>query len=103
MEAKEELKEIFRYAIYRLDNNLCTPAELDSFGDAAKTVLDLEGTIEDFSKFYGVSEGNVRATIARKMFDKPKRRVYYRFSSFQKIAPDRWRKNLSEGKSNNSQ
>jgi len=93
MAAKEELKEIFQYAIYKLDNNLCTPAEIDQFADAAKIVLNPEGEIKDFAKFYGVSEGNVRFVINKKVFDKPRRNVVlYRFRPIMKAAPDKWRK-----------
>lgn len=54
--------------------------------------LELYGTIEDMAKFYNVPESKVRNTINRKMIEKPKRRVYYRFLSFLKIVPEKWRK-----------
>lgn len=93
MEPKDELKEVFQYAIYKLDNNLCTPAEIDTFADAAKTVLNLEGEIKDFSKFYGVPEGSIRAMINMKVFDKPRRNVVlYKFRAIMKAVPEKWRK-----------
>ena len=55
--------------------------------------LNLYGTIEDLAKYYGVPESKVRNTINRKMIEKPKRRVYYRFLSFRKIVPKKWRDN----------
>lgn len=92
MDSKQELKEIFQYAIYKLDNNLCTPEEIDSCADVAKSTLDLEGTVPDIAKFYGVTEHQVRNTINRKLLSKPKRRVHYRFQDFMKIAQEKWRK-----------
>ena len=92
MDAKQELKELFQFGIYKLDNNLCTPEEIDSLADVVKQTLDLQASIPDMARFYGVSEQNVRTTINRKMFGKPSRRVYYRFIEFMKIAPERWRR-----------
>lgn len=92
MDSKQELKEILQYAIFKLDNNLCTSEEIDSCSDVAKSTLNLEGTAPDIAKFYGVTEHQVRNTINRKMLSKPRRRVYYRFQDFMKIAPEKWRK-----------
>ena len=93
MEAKDELKEIFQYAIYRLDNNLCTPEEIDSFADAAKTTLNLRGTMDDFSKFFGKTKDAVSSVIKRRMIEKPMRNVVlYDFNLFRKIVPPSWHK-----------
>ena len=96
MDAKQYLKEIFQFGIYKLDNNLCTPEEIDSIADAMKSNLDLRGTIADLAKFYGVPELNVRTTISRKMLSKPTRRVYYKFQDFINIAPEKWHKKAEE-------
>ena len=90
---KNNLSEILGYIKYKVDNDLCTPEEIESVARMAKENLELYGTIEDLAKFYGVSEPLVRSTINRKLIDKPKRRVYYRFLSFMKIAPKKWRDN----------
>lgn len=92
MDAKQHLKEIFQFGIYKLDNNLCTPEEIESVSHILQERLDLHATIEDLAKFYNVPESRVRNTINRKMIEKPKRRVYYRFNSFMKIVPEKWRK-----------
>lgn len=91
--AVRTLKEIFEFGIYKLDNNLCTPEEIDCLADAAKSTLNLQASIPDLARFFGVSEQKVRNTINRKLLDKPKRRVYYPFQSFLRIAPKKWRKN----------
>lgn len=90
---KKNISEILGYIKYKVDNDLCTPEEIESVSKMAQANLELYGTIEDLSKFYGVSEGNIRSTINRKLLDKPKRRVYYRFLSFMKVAPKKWREN----------
>lgn len=92
MDAKQTLKEAFQFGIYKLDNNLCTPEEIESLSRTAMKNLDMQASVEDLAKFYGVPESKIRNTINRKMLEKPKRRVYYRFLSFQKIAPEKWRK-----------
>lgn len=88
---KHNLSEIIGYIKYKVDNDLCTPEEIESISKMAMENLELYGTIEDMAKFYGVQESKVRNTINRKMVEKPKRRVYYRFLSFMKIVPDKWR------------
>ena len=90
---KKYISEILGYIKYKVDNDLCTPEEIESVSRMVKENLELYGTIEDISNFYGVSEPLVRSTINRKLIDKPKRRVYYRFLSFMKIAPKKWREN----------
>ena len=70
MDAKDELKEIFRFWEYKLDNNLCTPEEIESAKNAFMDNMEMHGTISDFAKFYGVSEGNVRTAINRKLLAK---------------------------------
>ena len=89
---KNNLSEIIGYIKYKVDNDLCTPEEIESVSRMAMENLELYGTIEDMARFYGVQESKVRNTINRKMIEKPKRRVYYRFLSFMKIVPAKWRK-----------
>lgn len=89
---KHNLSEILGYIKYKLDNDLCTPEEIESVSRMVQENLELHGTIEDIARYYGVPESRVRNTINRKMIEKPKRRVYYRFLSFMKIAPEKWRK-----------
>ena len=88
---KHNLSEIIGYIKYKVDNDLCTPEEIESVSKMAMENLKLYGTIEDMARFYGVPESKVRNTINRKMIEKPKRRVYYRFLSFLKIVPNKWR------------
>jgi len=88
---KHNLSEIIGYIKYKVDNDLCTPEEIESVSKMAMENLKLYGTIEDLAKFYEVPESKVRNTINRKMIEKPKRRVYYRFLSFMKIVPNKWK------------
>ncbi len=89
---KHNLSEIIGFIKYKVDNDLCTPEEIEAVSKMAMENLKLYGTIEDLAKFYEVPESKVRNTINRKMIEKPKRRVYYRFLSFMKIVPAKWRK-----------
>ena len=91
MDAKQILSEILDYYKYKIDNDLCTMEEIEETSKILQENMAIHGTIEDLAGFYGVSESKVRNTINRKMIDKPKRRVYYKFLSFMKIAPDKWR------------
>lgn len=92
MDAKKTLLEILDFYRYKVSNNLCTMAEMDSVLKTLENNMEISGTIEDFSNFYGASQSNVRANIARKLFAKPKRVLLYPFHKFMKIIPESWRK-----------
>lgn len=92
MDANKLLSEILGFYKYKVDNNLCTMDEMNGAIKALENNMEIHGTISDFAKFYGVSESNVRASIARKMFAKPKRLLLYPFHKFIKIIPENWRK-----------
>ena len=90
IDAKKILLEILDYYKYKIDNNFTTMDEINSVVKVLEENMEISGTIEDFAKFYGVTEGNVRATINRKLIAKPKRRVLYPFHLFRKIVPEKW-------------
>lgn len=92
MDAKEQLFEIFDFWKFKLDRGTCTPDEIRSVTDTLIENMVLDGSIKEFAEFYGVSESNVRATIARKVFAKPKRKVLYPFQAISKVVPYKWRK-----------
>ena len=75
MEPKQEIKEVFKFWIYKLDNDSCTPEEIKQVSDAVVKTIANDATIREFADYFGVSESNVRATIARKVFAKPKLKV----------------------------
>ena len=92
MDANKLLSEILGFYKYKVDNNLCTMDEMNNAIKALENNMEVHGTISDFAKFYGVSESNVRASIARKLIAKPKRVLLYPFHKFVKIIPEKWRK-----------
>lgn len=92
MDANKLLSEILGFYKYKVDNNLCTMDEMNDAIKALESNMQIHGTISDFARFYGVSESNVRASIARKLFAKPKRILLYPFHKFIHVIPDSWRK-----------
>ena len=95
MDAKNELLEIIDFVRYRVENG-CTKEEIDSWTKLLSEQIDAQGTIDDFSKFYGKSKDAVNSVIKRRMIEKPKRNVVlYSFMAFRKILPSSWRKNNS--------
>lgn len=92
---KNNLSEVIGFIKYKVDNDLCTPEEIESVARMVQENLELYSTVEDLAKFYGVPETKIRNTINRKMLEKPKRRVYYRFLSFMMIAPEKWNNHKS--------
>lgn len=92
MNSTELLIEILEFYIFKLKAGKCTQQEAESATKTIVSNMEIEGTISDFAKFYGVSESNVRAVIARKLFAKPKRVLLYPFHKFMQIIPESWRK-----------
>lgn len=92
MNSTELLIEILEFYIFKLKAGKCTQQEADSATKVIQENMTIDGTISDFAKFYGVSESNVRAVIARKLIAKPKRILLYPFHKFIKIIPESWRK-----------
>jgi len=92
MDAKDILSEMLAYYKYKVDNDLCTMAEIESAKKAIESNMELYGTIDDFARFYETSQINIRSTISRKLIAKPIRRIYYPFHKFLKVAPEKWRK-----------
>lgn len=93
MDAKKYLIETLDYYKKRIQNDSCTMEEINSAAKAIESNMEVHGTISDFAKFYDVPETTIRTNIARKLFDKPKRKVLYPFHKFIKIVPDKWLKN----------
>lgn len=88
---KEELRTILRYYDKRLDG--CTMQEVKSVTRLLVENMEIDGTIDDFSEFYGKSKDAVNSVIKRRMPVKPKRNVVlYPFHIFQKLIPEKWRK-----------
>jgi len=86
------LIEILEFYIFKLKAGKCTQQEAESATKTIVSNMEIDGTISDFANFYGVSESNVRAVIARKLFAKPKRILLYPFHKFIQIIPESWRK-----------
>ena len=89
-QADKILSEILGYYKYKVDNNLCTIEEMDSAVKAIEANAELGASIPDLARYFNKPESRIRATIARKLIDKPKRRTLYPFLKFLKIVPPSW-------------
>lgn len=92
MDAKKLLLETLDFYKYKVEHNLCTPEEMKSVLRAIEENVEMNASIDEIADFYNNTSQNVRTVISRKMFAKPKRKVLYPFHLFQKIVPDKWRK-----------
>lgn len=89
-EVQKELERLLDYYQFQLKNGGCTVGAMEEFYKLLVQNMNIVGTVEDFAKFYGVSEANVRSVINRYSTDKPIRRVFYRHNLFRKIIPSKW-------------
>ena len=89
--AKKILLEFLDFLSFKVKNDLLTCEDLESISKSFAKGLDLQGTAEDFARFYGKPKTNVTSVINRRMVKKPIRRVYYSFSAFRKIIPTSWK------------
>lgn len=89
MDAKELINLTLEFYRYKINNDLCTMEEIQSVADMLQRNLNVIGTAEDFAKFCDISENHVHQIMSRKVIEKPKRRVYYRFIPFLKALPSK--------------
>ena len=102
MTPKETLSEIFGFYKYKIDNDLCTPEEIENAAKLVQQEVGIYASIEDLAKFYGKSKDAVSGVIKRRMFEKPRRNiVLYSFRAFQKYVPDSWRRTIVAKKDKN--
>lgn len=87
---KKIVSEFLGFLKYKVDNDLLTMEEVESIARAMESGIEVMGTAEDFSRFYGQPRTNISSVINRRMLAKPKRRVFYPFRAFQKIIPKTW-------------
>ena len=94
MDAKKHLVEILDFYKQKVLTDGCTMDEINSATKALEQNMNLFGTISSFAKFYDVPENQIRATISRKLFAKPKRVLLYPFHKFSAIVPEKWKDRL---------
>lgn len=80
--AKKIVLDVLDYIRFKIENDRLTMAEVESIARTIEGGLNLSGTIDDLSAFYGQPKNNVKTVICRKLIDKPERRVSYRFNAF---------------------
>lgn len=72
-------------------------AEMEAAKNALENNMEIDGTIDDFAKFYDKSKDAVNSVIKRNLIEKPKRNiVLYPFHAFRKVIPPSWRKSHSQ-------
>lgn len=90
-EGNKILSEILGFYKYKADNNLCTMEEVKTATKVLQENMDIDGTINDFAKFYDKSKDAVNSVIKRNLIEKPKRNVVlYPFHAFRKVIPRSW-------------
>lgn len=94
MTSNKILAEILDFYKFKIEHNACTIEEMNDAMKVFEDHMNINGTIGDFSEFYGQSTDAVKSVIKRRMVEKPKRNVVlYPFHAFRKLVPDKWRKN----------
>ena len=89
--SKRLILDCIDYIRFKIDNDALTMDEADAISRTIQENLPLTGTISDLAKYYNTSETNIRATISRKLLDKPHRVLLYRFLPFHKVVPHKWK------------
>ena len=92
-DVKQDLIEIFRYAIRKLKNDACTQEEMAGVMKAISENVPLSAELDDIAEFYDQSKTAVSSQIKRKLVDKPRKNVtLYPFLKVLAILPGSWRK-----------
>lgn len=92
---KKLLSDFFGFLKYKVDNDLLTLDELNSIAHIIVRDIPLRGTAEDIAGYFHQPTSNIRNVISRRMLSKPVRRVMYSFLDFCKIAPSKWKQNIT--------
>lgn len=82
---------LLAFAYRQADEGNCTYEDLKRWRNVLAEALNVDSSISDLAEHFGQSEANVSNVIARRMTEKPKRKVLYRFSDFLKIIPKSWK------------
>lgn len=87
---KKIILEVLSFLRYKIENDFLTMEEVESVSKLIENSLAVLGTADDFARYFGKPKTNISSVINRRMMEKPVRKVFYRFSSFLKIVPDKW-------------
>lgn len=91
---KKFVLDIIDFIRGEVEDDRCTPEQLQKIADFGKKELGAIGTIDDIAEFYGQSRSNVSNIISRRPIPKdkkPQRRVFYDFGWFASLVPESWR------------
>ena len=94
---KDALADVFDFLAFKVRHGVMTEDDVRAVMSVINSECGVKATIKDLSAFYRKPESQVRATIARKMFAKPKRVVLYPFCEFRKIVPEGWNRCCGQG------
>lgn len=92
---KEIVLELLDFLKYQVKNDKCTNEQLRNIYEVANEKIQVSATVDDISQFYGQSRSNVSNVLSRRAIPdkyKPKRRIYYNFTFFQRLVPPSWRR-----------
>jgi hypothetical protein len=89
---KKILLEFLDFVRFKVENDSLSMSEYESLSKMFEGCLPLQGTADDFARFYGKTKTNVTTVIDRRMLPKPRRYVAYPFALFRKAIPDSWKK-----------
>jgi hypothetical protein len=87
---RNALAEFLGIMEYKVRNGVMTMDDVRSILSAIEASGGVSATIRDLAEYYHTSEVNVRSVIKRRVFGKPKRRVYYDFLEFSEAVPKSW-------------
>lgn len=92
---KKFVLDIIDFIRGEVEDDRCTPEQLQRIADFGKNELGAKGTLDDIAEFYGQSRNNVSNVISRRPIPKdkkPQRRVLYDFGWVASIVPESWRR-----------
>lgn len=92
---KQALLDTLDFIKHKVDNDACTPEEMQSVFRLLQEHTINKATTQDIADFYGQSKSNVR-NIASRWGIKGESRRYYDFNQLQKFIPKSWRKAKAE-------
>lgn len=87
---KQVVLDILDYLRWQVVNDRCTPEQMRSIHDSFVGNIAVKATADDLAEYFDQRKENVKNVLSRAPLPKPRRRVYYSFTSFVKCLPKTW-------------
>ena len=89
---KDALADMLGILEYKVRHDAMTVDDMRAVLNVLESGGGIYATVKDLAGYYRQSEDNIRHVLHRNILPSPVRRVYYDFSAFRDVVPEKWTK-----------